>query len=137
MDVEETAPPGGESGGRGPARWVGEALPPQLDADSLEGWVPEIGPGLPLERIVDLAFDYRGNTTIVKTDGTEVEGYVFNRNADTPDPFLQLFDLGGAGPFTIPYRVIRTIKFTGKDTAAGGSFAAWVKRKERARAEAV
>ena len=110
---------------------LGEGVPP----DALEGWLPEIGSGLSLERVVDLAFDYRGNTTVVKTDGTEIAGYVFNRDADSPEPFLQLFDLGGAGPFTIPYREIRTIRFTGKDTAAGGSYAAWVKRKEQAQAE--
>ena len=37
---------------------------------TLEGWVPEMGHELPLERVIDLAFDYRGNTTVVKTDGT-------------------------------------------------------------------
>ena len=99
--------------------------------DSLEGWSPEPGPGLPLHDIVERAFDYRGNTTVVKTDGAEVEGYVFNRNSDVPEPFIQMFDLVGAGPLTIPYSAIRTIRFTGKDTAAGNAYAAWLKRKEQ------
>jgi hypothetical protein len=98
---------------------------------SLEGWAPEPGEGLSLGRIIDLAFDYRGNTTVVKTDGTEVEGYVFNRDADARVPFIQMFDAAGAGPFVIPYAEIRTIRFTGKDTAGGGSYAAWLRRKER------
>ncbi len=101
---------------------------------SLEGWVPQINDYTSLREVVDFAFDYRGNTTIVKIDGSEIVGYVFNRDADAPEPFVQLFDEQGAGPFTIPYRDIATIKFTGKDTAAGNSWKAWVERKEKGKA---
>jgi hypothetical protein len=92
---------------------------------SLQGWDPEAGGDLPLARIVDLAFDYRGNTTVVRTDGREIHGYVFNRNADVPAPYLQMFDERGQGPITIPYAEIRTIRFTGKDAAARNAHAAW------------
>src|SRR5262245_57434368 len=103
-----------------------------LDDDpTLEGWEPEPGPTLPLGRIVDLAFDYRGNTTVVKTDGSELEGYVLNRNAEVPEPFLQMFDGAGNGPIRILYREIRTLRFTGKDPAAGNSYAAWLRRREQ------
>jgi hypothetical protein len=95
----------------------------------LEGWVPEIGPDLTLGAVVDLAFDYRGDVTVVTTDGTEVVGYLFNRNRDVPEPFVQLFDDSGAGPLTIPYSEILNIKVTGRDTAAGKSWKAWVERK--------
>jgi len=101
---------------------------------SLEGWVPQINDYTSLREVVDFAFDYRGNTTIVKIDGSEIVGYVFNRDADAPEPFIQLFDEQGAGPSTIPYRDIATIKFTGKDTAAGNSWKAWVERKEKGKA---
>jgi adenosylhomocysteine nucleosidase len=96
---------------------------------SLEGWVPEPGGHVSLARVIDLAFDYRGNTTVVKRDGSEVAGYIFNRNTDVPQPFIQMFDADGAGPFRIPYSEIVTIKFDGKDTAAGNSYAAWLGRK--------
>jgi hypothetical protein len=99
------------------------------EPESLEGWEPAIGSDLPLARVIDLAFDYRGNTAVVKTDGTEVYGYVFNRNADAPVPYIQMFDAAGDGPLTIPYAQIRTIRFTGKDTAAGNSYATWLRRK--------
>ena len=36
------------------------------------------------------------------------------------------------GSQTIPYARIQSIKFTGKDTAAGRSWEAWVKRREAA-----
>src|SRR6266498_463326 len=101
---------------------------------TLEGWVPEIGDYLTLAEVVDFAFDYRGNTTVVRTDGSEVVGYIFNRNADVAEAFIQLYDEQGNGPFTIPYRDIATIKFTGKDTAAGNSWKAWVERKEKGKA---
>ena len=103
------------------------------EGQTLEGWMPEIGPSLSLDEIIDKAFDYRGNVTVVKVDGSQAEGYLFNRNADAAIPFVQMFDVNGAGPHTIPYREIRTIRFTGRDTAAGNSYAAWLRAKEAAR----
>ena len=97
---------------------------------SLEGWAPEPGPDLPLARIVELAFDYRGNITVARRDGTELYGYVFNRDIDTPVPYLEMFDAEGGGPYRIAYAEVRTIHFTGKDTAAGKSYAAWLARKQ-------
>ncbi len=104
---------------------------------TLEGWVPEIGDYLTLNEVVDFAFDYRGNVTIVKTDGTEVVGFVFNRTQLGSDPFIQFFDERGDGPFTLRFSEIANIKFTGKDTAAGGSWKAWLERKEKAKAAGV
>ncbi|MBM4406356.1 MAG: hypothetical protein FJ039_09295 [Chloroflexi bacterium] len=101
------------------------------DEKSLQGWMPTIGGEMTLERIIDLAFDYRGNTTIVKGDGSEVTGYLFNRNKSAKEPFIQYFDEQGNGPFTLPYSQIKTIKFTGKDMAAGNSYAAYLERKKR------
>ncbi len=99
---------------------------------TLEGWVPEIGESLTLAEVIDLAFDYRGNLTVVRIDGTEVEGYIFNRNAEGPEPFIQMFDLTGNGPLTILYAEIRNVTFTGKDPAAGNSWQAWRERKAMA-----
>jgi hypothetical protein len=101
---------------------------------ALEGWVPELGEDLTLARVIELAFDYRGNTTVVKVDGTEVEGYIFNRNTGVPEPFIEVFDVAGDGPFRISYAEIRNIKFTGRDTAAGNSWQAWRERKQREKA---
>ena len=101
---------------------------------SLEGWQPQPSAELPLGRIIDLAFDYRGNTTVVTVDGRALEGYLFNRNADAAEPFIEMFDVDGSGPLRIPYSEIRTIRFTGKDTAAGTSYEAWQQRREQERA---
>jgi hypothetical protein len=97
--------------------------PPSL----LEGWEPAIGVEASLEDVVERAFDYRGDVTVVRRDGTELVGYLFNRNAETR--VVQMFDRAGDGPFTVPYAEIRTIRFTGRDTAAGRSYEAWLRRK--------
>src|SRR5206468_2399930 len=83
------------------------------DTESPEGWVPAIGHGVTLEEVVERAFDYRGNVTVVKADGTRLEGYVFNRNRDVEVPFIQVFDRAGAGPLDIPYADIRTLLCVG------------------------
>jgi hypothetical protein len=99
------------------------------DGSLLEGWERVVGGETSLEDVIDLAFDYRGDVTVVHRDGTELTGYLFNRNAEVREPFVQMFDRAGDGPITIPYAEIRTIRFTGKDTAAGKSYEAWLRRK--------
>ena len=102
----------------------------------LEGGAPVIGDEGPVEEVIDRAFDYRGDVTLVRCDGSEVVGYLFNRNAEAAQPFVQMFDEAGDGPFTIRYAEIRAIRFTGKDPAAGKSYEAWLRRKvERPLAE--
>ena len=82
-----------------------------------------------LAEVVDRAFDYRGDVTLVLDDGRELVGYLFNRNRDAAEPFVQMFERESPGPSSIPYAEIRTIRFTGKDTAAGKSYEAWLRRK--------
>ena len=102
---------------------------------SLQGWVPDIGPYLTLEEVIEHAFDYRGNVTVVRGDGSELVGYLFNRDSSTPEPFVQLIDEAGNGPIRIRYVEIATVRFTGKDTAEGNSWKAWMERKEREKAQ--
>jgi hypothetical protein len=98
------------------------------DERSLEGWAPECGVDDSLEAIVDHAFDYRGDVTLVLADGREVTGYVHNRDRDAADPFLGMLLPSGAR-LTFRYAEVRTIRFTGTDTAAGKSYEAWLRRK--------
>lgn len=101
---------------------------------NLEGCAPEMRDAATLADVVERAFDYRGDVTLARADGSEVEGYLFNRDADAPEPFVQVFPTAGGDPLTIPYREIRAIRFTGRDTAAGNSYAAWQRQREAARA---
>jgi hypothetical protein len=104
------------------------------DEQALEGWDPGPIEGGALVDVVERAFDYRGDVTVVRRDGRELVGYLFNRDADGPTPFVQLFAASGGDPVTIPYADIRSIRFTGRDTAAGKSYAAWLRSREATKA---
>jgi len=105
-----------------------------VEEKSLEGWAPDIHDAATLAEAVDRAFDYRGDVTVLLDDGRELIGYLFNRNPDAAEPFVQMFEREGSGASSIPYARIRAIRFTGKDTAAGNSYAAWLRSKEAAKA---
>lgn len=104
---------------------------------SLEGWAPEPDAELSLAHIIDLAFDYRGNTTVILRDGAKLHGYVSNRDAEAGTPYLEMIDTEGGGPHRVAYADVRTVHFTGKDTAAGKSYAAWLARKQAEKAAQV
>jgi hypothetical protein len=101
---------------------------------SLEGWSPEIRDAATLAEAIERAFDYRGDVTIVRRDGTEVVGYLYNRDAAVARPFVQVFEQRGGDALTLPYADIQSIRFTGRDTAAGNSYAAWLRTREAAKA---
>jgi hypothetical protein len=100
---------------------------------SLEGWDPGAVDGPDLAYVVERAFDYRGDVTVVRRDGGELVGYLFNRNADVQEPFVQIFERDHGDLVTLPYAQIRSIRFTGRDTAAGNSYAAWLRSREAAK----
>jgi hypothetical protein len=58
-----------------------------------------------------------------------VEGYIFNRDAHAKPPRIEMFLKGSDDPRIIPYADIESIAFTGKDTANGKSWDAWVSKK--------
>jgi hypothetical protein len=78
---------------------------------------------------IDKAFDYRGDVTLTLT-GEQVECYIFNRDARARPPRVEVFVKGSEAPRIIPYADITAIAFTGKDTADGKSWDAWVSKKE-------
>jgi hypothetical protein len=97
---------------------------------SLEGWDPGALDTARLAEVIEHAFDYRGDVTLVLDDGRQVEGYLFNRNRDVAEPFVQVYERTQSGASSIPYARIRAVRFTGKDTAAGNSYAAWRERRQ-------
>jgi len=101
---------------------------------NLEGWTPEVGDAASLAEVIERAFDYRGDVTIVRRDGSEIVGYLFNRDATVAQPFVQVFEQQGGLPLTVLYADIHTVRFTGRDTAAGNSYAAWLRSREAAKA---
>ena len=81
---------------------------------------------------IDKAFDYRGDVTLT-TVNDQVEGYIFNRDPKAVPPRIEVFVKGSDEPRIIPYADIKAIAFTGKDTADGKSWDAWVSKKESER----
>ena len=83
-----------------------------------------------LRQGLEKAFDYRGDVTITRRDGTRIEGYIFDRRTGTSltDSFVRLYPKDQAGKIAVCYADIAGLEFTGRDTAAGKSWQAWVKK---------
>ena len=79
--------------------------------------------------LIEKAFDYRGDVTLVFRDGRKIEGFLFNREAKgtqtVKEPFLDMLLPGEAKPQRFFYREIVDVEFTGEDTAAGKSWEEW------------
>jgi hypothetical protein len=101
--------------------------------NSLEGRTLRPASGAELAEAVEFAFDYRGDVTLELTSGESVVGYLFNRDAAHPAPWIELFPADNPAPRKIPYASIASIAFTGEDTANGKSWEAWVSKKESER----
>ena len=88
---------------------------------------------------IEKAFDYRGDVSITRKDGTTVEGYIFDRRAGTTlaESVIRLFPKGEGVKISIPYSDIASLAFTGRDTAAGKSWEAWLRKywEKKARGE--
>jgi hypothetical protein len=102
------------------------------EAGPLEGRVFRPDDPAELAEAIEKAFDFRGDVTIELTSGRRIEGYVFNRHPTGERPYLEMFPTDG-GSTQIPYVEITTIAFTGKDTASGKSWEAWIAKKESQR----
>jgi hypothetical protein len=102
-------------------------------AGSLEGRVFRPSSRAELAEAVELAFDYRGDVTLALTSGESVMGYLFNREAAGPDPWIELFPSDDPAPRRIGYATIASLAFTGEDTANGKSWETWVSKKESER----
>ena len=111
---------------------------PGFKHENLEGWVPALAAEAEVREALEKAFDYRGDVTITRKDGTALEGYVFDRRADGPalsDCVVRLLPKSGGGKLTVSYAEIAKLAFTGRDTAAGKSWETWVKKyQEKKRA---
>ena len=103
---------------------------PGFQHEGLQGWVPELANEEELREALEKAFDYRGDVTITRKDGTKLEGYVFDRasgkNLDTS--FVRLLPKDSNQRVKIGYGDIAALAFSGRDTAAGKSWEAWVKK---------
>ncbi len=98
--------------------------------EAIEGWIPELASEDNIRTALEKAFDYRGDVTITRKDGTKIEGYVFDRRtgATLQDSAVRILPIHSTTKLAIPYSDIAALAFTGRDTAAGKSFDAWLKK---------
>ena len=103
---------------------------PASRREHLEGWVPTLASEPELLAALDKAFDYRGDVTITRKDGSEIEGYIFDRRvaASIADSVVRILPKDAAGKISVRYAEIAALAFTGRDTAAGKSWEAWVRK---------
>lgn len=99
-------------------------------SESFEGSVPELASTADLCAALEKASDYRGDITIRLKNGSIVEGFIFDRRtgATLADSYVRLFPKGSDEKLAVSYADIAGLAFTGRDTAAGKSWAAWVKK---------
>jgi len=103
---------------------------PGFERENLQGWIPELASEADIRAIIEKAFDYRGDVTVTRKDDTQVTGYLFDRRAGSTlaSSIVRLMLATGGERPAIPYSEIAAIAFTGRDTAAGKSYEAWVKK---------
>ncbi|HEY0162555.1 MAG TPA: hypothetical protein VGB69_07760 [Edaphobacter sp.] len=100
------------------------------EKENLEGWIPSLATDAEIREALEKAFDYRGDVTITRKDGTKVEGYLFDRRSGKSlhDSFIRVIPATDKTKVNVSYGEIAALAFTGRDTAAGKTFDAWVKK---------
>jgi len=123
----------GRESGHGPSAAVDPdslELAPGTAHEKLEGSVPSLANEEDLRKALEQAFDYRGDVSITRKDGTKIEGYIFDRSSGTrlADSFVRLLPKDGSPKIRISYADIAALAFTGRDMAAGKSWENWVRQ---------
>jgi len=132
----------GKAAGQTPAEEPNPAAADALEVapgwgrEKLEGWIPELANQEEVCSALEKAFDYRGDITITKRDGSKIEGYVFDRRSgpSLTQSCVRLFPKNSDEKVSISYADIAALAFTGRDTAAGKSWEAWVKKYQERKA---
>ena len=112
---------------------------PGFERENLQGWIPELATEADIRAVIEKAVDYRGDVTITRRDGSQITGYLFDRRVGKTlnDSIVRLMLPTSNQRPAIPYSDITGLAFTGRDTAAGKSYEAWVKKywEKRAKGE--
>lgn len=101
------------------------------ERENLEGWIPPLATDAEIREALEKAFDYRGDVTLTLKNGNVIEGYIYDRRtgATLQDSNVRVMATkGAAGKIAIPYADIAALNFSGRDTAAGKTFEAWLKK---------
>jgi len=96
--------------------------------ETVQGWVPKLATEEELRVALEKAFDYRGDVTLTLKDNSRIEGYLFDRTTGSSltTSFVRVLPKDSNQKLKICYAEIAALAFTGRDTAAGKSWEAWV-----------
>lgn len=120
-----------------PSHTEGSPLDPDLlevapgtQHEGIQGWVPQLATEEELRIALEKAFDYRGDVTLTLKDNSRIEGYIFDRvsGATLAASFVRVLPKDSSQRVKIAYAEIAALAFTGRDTAAGKSWEAWVQK---------
>ena len=84
-----------------------------------------------LEEIVEVAFDYRGDVTVLLRDEDDLVGYLANRSfgrSAQAESWVEVFPAAGGARRRISLAAIRGLILSGKDVASGKSWESWLKK---------
>ena len=103
---------------------------PGREKEAVEGWIPNLATEEELRQALEKAFDYRGDVTITRKDGTVVDGYIFDRvgGKTLETSFVRVLPKDSNQRLKIAYSEIAALAFSGRDPAAGKSWEAWVRK---------
>ena len=96
--------------------------------ESVQGWVPTLATEEELRIALEKAFDYRGDVTVTLKNNSKIEGYLFDRTTgpSLAASFVRILPKDSTQKVKVAYADIAALAFTGRDTAAGKSWEAWV-----------
>jgi hypothetical protein len=122
-------PHGGQALATPPASDELEVVP-GFERENLQGWIPELASETDVRAVIEKAFDYRGDVTVTRRDGSALTGYLFDRRIGSTltNSVVRVMVASSHERPQIAYSEIAAIAFTGRDTAAGKSYEAWVKK---------
>ncbi len=103
---------------------------PGFAHETLQGWIPELATEEELRVALEKAFDYRGDVTITRKSGEKLEGYLFDRASGKTleSSYVRVLPKDSNNRQKIAYAEIAALEFSGRDTAAGKSWEAWVNK---------
>jgi hypothetical protein len=103
---------------------------PGTSHESVEGWVPGLASEEELRSALEKAFDFRGDVTVTRKDGSKIEGYLFDRvsGRDLASSFVRILPKDSNQKLKISYAEIAALAFSNRDPAAGKSWEAWVRK---------
>ena len=103
---------------------------PGFERENLQDWIPQLATEADIRAVIEKAFDYRGDVTVTRKDRSQVTGYLFDRRIGPTldNSVIRLMLPTSSERPSIPYSEIAGLAFTGRDTAAGKSYEAWVRK---------